>query len=162
MRLTVIFTLIAALVSSCAEPVNSPAKEQTVSTVSAEDKDVSQMNICIDINGTQLTATLADTTAAEELAQRLGDEPVTVTLDEYGGFEKVGMLPWSLTASDRRTDTSPCDIMLYQGNSMTIFYDRNSWSYTRLGRIDNVTADELKSILGEGSVTITLSLAEQQ
>lgn len=112
----------------------------------------------ISINGTELTATLADSTAAKELAEKLKAGPVTVTLNEYGGFEKVGKLPWSLTKTDESIVTEAGDIMLYQGDQMTIFYNSNSWSYTKLGHIDNITQDELKAVLGSGNVTVTLSI----
>ena len=118
----------------------------------------SEPKLLISVNGQELTASFADSTAATELAEKLKEEPVTVTLNEYGGFEKVGKLPWALTKSDEKIDTEPCDIMLYQGNQMTIFYNSNSWSYTKLGHIDNMTQDELQSLLGEGDVTVTLSL----
>ena len=49
--------------------------------------------------------------------------------------------------------------MLYNGNQIVIFYGSNSWSYTRIGKIDNVTQSELQTILGEGNCTITLSLS---
>jgi hypothetical protein len=39
-----------------------------------------------------------------------------------------------------------------------IYYDKNSWNFTKLGHIDNITQEELKAILGEGDVTVTLSL----
>ena len=117
-----------------------------------------ETKLLISVNGQELTASFADSTAAKELAEKLKAEPVTVTLNEYGGFEKVGKLPWSLTRTDASTETEPCDIMLYQGSQMTIFYNSNSWSYTKLGHIDNITQDELKDILGEGDVTITLSM----
>ncbi|MBP5268316.1 MAG: hypothetical protein J6Z29_07065 [Ruminococcus sp.] len=118
----------------------------------------SEAKLLISVNGQELAASFADSTAATELAEKLKAEPVTVALNEYGGFEKVGKLPWSLTRTDASTDTEPCDIMLYQGNQMTIFYNPNSWSYTKLGHIDNITQEELKAILGEGDVTVTLSL----
>ena len=118
------------------------------------------MEIIIDVNGNKLTAALADSTAAKELAEKLKADPITVTLNEYGGFEKVGKLPWSLTRTDASTETEPCDIMLYQGNQMTIFYNSNSWSYTKLGHIENTTQEELKALFGEGDVTVTLSLKE--
>lgn len=111
----------------------------------------------ISVNGTELTATLADSTAAKELAEKLKAEPVTVTLNEYGGFEKVGKLPWSLTKTDESIVTEAGDIMLYQGNQMTIFYNSNSWSYTKLGHIDNITGEELAKLFGEGNITVTLS-----
>ena len=131
---------------------------QTQNQSSADSKEVSEMKLYIEVNGKQLTATLADTAAAAELAQRLKDAPITVSLDEYGSFEKVGRLPWSLTKDDEKIKTKPCDIMLYQENQITIFYGSNSWSYTRLGRIENISQDELKNTFGDGDVTVTLSL----
>ena len=101
---------------------------------------------------------MADSTAAQELAEKLKNKPVTLTLEEYGGFEKVGSLPWSLMRSNEKTDTEPCDIMLYQGDKITIFYGTNSWEYTKLGHIENISLEELKSIFGKGNVTVTLSL----
>ena len=118
------------------------------------------MEITIDVNGNKLTAALADSTAAKELAEKLKSGSVTVTLNEYGGFEKVGDLPWSLTKSDKQVSTEPGDIMLYQGDQMTIFYNSNSWSYTKLGSIENTTQEELESLFGEGDITVTLSLKE--
>ena len=50
--------------------------------------------------------------------------------------------------------------MLYQGDQMTIFYNSNSWSYTKLGHIENKTQEELKALFGEGDITVTLSLKE--
>ncbi|HRR77030.1 MAG TPA: flavodoxin [Ruminococcus sp.] len=118
----------------------------------------SEVKLLISVNGQELTASFADSTAAKELAEKLKAEPITVTLNEYGRFEKVGKLPWSLTRTDASTETEPCDIMLYQGNQMTIFYNSNSWSYTKLGHIENTTQEELKALFGEGDITVTLSL----
>ena len=125
-----------------------------------QNNEQSEVKLMISVNGQELTASFADSTAAKELAEKLKAEPITVTLNEYGGFEKVGKLPWSLTRTDANTETEPCDIMLYQGNQMTIFYNSNSWSYTKLGHINNTTQEELKALFGEGDVTVTLSLKE--
>ena len=151
----IISILIGLMSSACGAPVSSGSGSNTSDVM-----EVSQMEIIIDVNDNKLTAALADSTAAKELAEKLKAEPVTVTLNEYGGFEKVGKLPWSLTRTDASTETEPCDIMLYQGNQMTIFYNSNSWSYTKLGHIDNITQEELKALFGEGDVTVTLSLKE--
>ena len=129
-------------------------KQEILCHVKAETK------LLISVNGQELTASLADSTAAKELAEKLKAEPVTVMLNEYGGFEKVGKLPWSLTRTDENIETNPCDIMLYQGNQMTIFYNSNSWSYTKLGSIENTTGEELKALFGEGDITATLSLKD--
>lgn len=116
-----------------------------------------KLKLKISVNGTELSAVLADSTAANELAEKLKAGPVTITLNEYGGFEKVGKLPWSLTKSDESTVTEAGDIMLYQGDQMTIFYNSNSWSYTKLGHIENITGEELEKLFGEGNITVTLS-----
>ncbi|MDE7247687.1 MAG: hypothetical protein K2N43_07345, partial [Lachnospiraceae bacterium] len=50
------------------------------------------------------------------------------------------------------------DIILYQGRTLTIYYDTNSWSLTPIGKIDDVDAEELREALGTGDVTVTLSL----
>ena len=151
----IISILIVLMSSSCGTPVSSGSGSNT-----SDVTEVSQMEIIIDVNDNKLTAALADSTAAKELAEKLKAEPITVTLNEYGGFEKVGDLPWSLTKTDEQLSTEPGDIMLYQGNQMTIFYNSNSWSYTKLGSIENTTQEELKALFGEGDVTVTLSLKE--
>lgn len=115
--------------------------------------------ITIEVNGHTLTAELADNEAARALAE-LAEEGFTAELSEYGGFEKVGKLPQSLPASDERVTTEAGDIMLYQGDQMTIFYNSNSWSYTRLGHITGVSQEELEDIFGEGDITVDISLAK--
>ena len=152
----IIISIVILLMSSaCGDPASRGSGTST-----SDVREVSQMEITIDVNGNKLTAALADSTAAKELAEKLKAEPVTVTLNEYGGFEKVGDLPWSLTKSDKQVSTEPGDIMLYQGDQMTIFYNSNSWSYTKLGSIENTTQEELESLFGEGDITVTLSLKE--
>ena len=118
-------------------------------------KEVQKMNISV--NGHILKAELADTQAANELYELIKNKPLTLTLNEYGNFEKVGKLPQSFTKSDEQITAQTGDIMLYQGNQMTIFYGENSWSYTRLGKIENVTEKELAEIFGDGNVTVTIS-----
>ena len=117
------------------------------------------MKMNIEVNEHTLTATLADNEAAKALSELLKDEPMVLDLNEYGSFEKVGTLPQSLPKNDERITTEPGDIMLYVGNQITFFYGSNTWSYTRLGKIDNVTQAELKEIFGDGNVTVTLSIA---
>ena len=75
----------------------------------------------------------------------------------YGGFEQVGSIGQNLTRNDKQTTTEPGDIVLYSGNQLVVFYGSNSWSYTRLGKI-NLSDEELENLLGNGDVTITLSM----
>lgn len=117
-----------------------------------------QTKILLSAGDSSMTATLADNDATRTLLSLLKSGPVTVKMDDYGGFEKVGSLPQALPISNSQITTSPGDIMLYQGSSIVIFYGSNTWSYTPLGKIDGATADNLRQWLGRGSITVTLSL----
>ena len=91
------------------------------------------------------------------LTELVKDEPLTVQMSMYGGFEQVGSLETSLPRDDVQTTTQAGDIVLYSGNQIVVFYGSNSWAYTRLGRITDKTAEELAELLGNGNVTLTLS-----
>lgn len=119
----------------------------------------SQTKVLLTVGGNTMTATLADNDATRELKELLDKEAITIRMSDYGGFEKVGALPQSLPTSNTQITTEPGDIMLYQGNNMVIFYGTNSWSYTRLGKIDGASVSDLKQFLGNGDISLTLSLA---
>ncbi len=120
-------------------------------------KENSDLNtIKIEINNKELIVELEENQATKELTQKLNDGDVVVNAQEYGGFEKVGSLGFSLTKDDKQIETKAGDIVLYQGNQISLFYNSNSWSYTKLGKVTNVSASELKDIVGTGDVTITL------
>ena len=117
-----------------------------------------QERINVTVDGVTRTILLSDSEAAKELKNRLSDGNVTVKMNDYGGFEKVGELPWSLPTTNRQISTVPGDVMLYQGNNIVIFYGTNSWSYTPLGKIEGATADEIRDFLGEGQIDAILSV----
>ena len=118
----------------------------------------SQTKVVLKVGGNTMTATLVDNEATRELTKLLEQGDLTIRMSDYGGFEKVGALPQSLPTSNTQITTVPGDIMLYQGNQIVIFYGSNSWSYTRLGKIDGATASNLRQFLGNGDITLTLSL----
>ena len=118
----------------------------------------SQTKVLLKVGGNTMTATLTDNEATRELTKLLKHGALTIRMSDYGGFEKVGALPQSFPTSNTQITTVPGDIMLYQGNQMVIFYGSNSWSYTRLGKIDGATASNLRQFLGNGDITLTLSL----
>lgn len=121
--------------------------------------DEPECNLIVEVNGTQLSAVIAKNEAGEELKRKLTEEKeIEVRLSEYGSFEKVGPLPWSLPTEDERITSEVGDIFLYQGDQITIFYGQNTWSYTRLGHILGMTQNELKEIFGAGDVTVKLFL----
>ena len=77
---------------------------------------------------------------------------------DYASMEKVGPIGTSLPTNDEQISTGAGDIILYQGNSLVIYYDTNSWNFTRIGKIEDVTREELLAALGSSDVTVTFSL----
>ena len=121
----------------------------------------SQTKLYLTANGMTKTATFVQNEATAELITLLKKGPITLTMTENGGFEKVGNLPQSLTTSDVRQTAQSGDIMLYVGNVMCIFYGSNTWAYTKLGSLDNMTSSEIKEFLKGNPVTVNLSLENE-
>ncbi len=105
-----------------------------------------------------LTATLADNSSVNALKEDLAKGPITIEMSDYGNMEKVGSLGKSYPRNDEQITTEAGDIILYQGSALVIYYAPNSWNFTRLGKIDSLTATELKQVLGSGSVSVVLSI----
>jgi hypothetical protein len=112
----------------------------------------------ITVNGHELTATIVNNSSAQALKEMLLKGPKTILMRDYGNMEKVGPLGQNLPRNDESITTKPGDIILYQGNSLVIYYDTNSWNFTKLGSINNITQNDLKRILGTGDVSVTLEL----
>ena len=101
---------------------------------------------------------LENNSSAEAFLDKIKKDPLSVDMQDYGSFEKVGDLPWSLPTNDEKITTKPGDIILYQGNKITIYYDENTWNFTKLGSINGVTGEDLKETLGDGDVTVEFSV----
>ena len=114
----------------------------------------------ITIDGQTQSATLVDNDATRELIAALQSAPITVTLND-NNFEIWGPLGRSLTTKNEQMTAQPGDIVLYNGSNICIFYAGNSWSYTRLGKIDGLSESELRTFLkaGESNISVTLSLS---
>lgn len=123
-----------------------------------EESIVAKHFLKIEIGGHVLYAEFADSDAARELQTRLETESITIEVSNYGGWEKVGDLPWSLPSEDEQLTAVEGDIMLYVGHSIVFFYGNNSWAYTRLGTILNEDGISLKEILGGNETEMILSV----
>lgn len=125
-------------------------------------QEESQMSdkIQITVDGKTLPIALENNAATKALVEALRAASITYTARDYGGFEKVGALSRSLPASDSQITTQAGDVILYSGNQLVLFYGSNSWSYTRIGKMEYGSMDALKSFLkaGEGDIRVTLSL----
>ena len=133
------------------------------SEAKAENNSTNNMNqtLYITIDGVTKTATLVGNAATQELVAKLQETPVTVTLND-NHFEIWGSLGFSLPTSNEQVNAQPGDIVLYSGQYICIFYGSNSYSYTRLGKIDGLTESELKTFLkaGESNISVTLSVSD--
>ena len=124
----------------------------------AADAEGASPALHITVNGVTLTAALSDNSSARAFRDLLAEGPRTIEMHDYAGMEKVGPLGRSLPANDEPIDTQAGDIILYQGDKIVLYYAPNSWDLTRLGRIDDAGAAELREILGGGDVSVTFSL----
>ena len=110
----------------------------------------------ITVGAYEWSATFENNSSAEEFQKLLSQGPLTIEMEDYGGFEKVGPLGTTLFRNDTRITTEPGDVILYQGNQITIYYGTNSWNFTRLAKIDDPSS--LQEKLGDGTVSVTFSL----
>lgn len=167
-----IFALAALCVgcgSAQAAPAAAPEPEQPPEATPAEEAPVSE----------QPLENKAESEEVETMRMRIGETDVEVVWEEneavealrelarsglriemsmYGGFEQVGPIGKSLPRDDRQISTQSGDIVLYSGNQLVVFYGSNSWAYTRLGKIVDKTSPELSELLGNGDVSITITL----
>ena len=132
--------------------------KRVASDESEETEADTAMKMNVQIGDQSFIATLEDNTAVREFIDMMKEAPVSIDMSDYSGFEKVGSLGRSLTTDNRQTTTGAGDIVLYNGDNIVMFYGSNSWSYTRIGHIDDLTGWE--EALGDGSITAVFSVEE--
>lgn len=142
------------------EPPESAEPVEEEPSQGEEETGMAQNVFYITAGDTTFTAVFADSSSAQALEELLEQGNLTIAMSDYGGFEKVGSLGSQLPQNNEQITTGPGDVILYQGNSITIYYDTNSWNFTRLGKIEDVTKEELLAALGAGDVEVILSLTE--
>ncbi len=123
-----------------------------------EEEDYMDNTMKITAGENTFTATFADNSSAEALKELLAEGPLTINMSDYASMEKVGPIGTSLPRNDEQITTGAGDIILYQGNALAIYYDTNSWNFTRIGKINDVTQAELLEVFGDGDVTVAFSL----
>ncbi len=121
-----------------------------------EETSMEQTTFSVSVGDATFSAAFSENSGAQAWKELLANGPITIAMSDYGSFEKVGSLGQSLPTSNRQTTTQSGDIMLYQGNQIVLFYGSNSWSYTPLGKIDDLTG--WTEALGSGDLSVTFSL----
>lgn len=142
--------------SKNSEIPSSTSTESTSSSKISPSEENSSVQINVNVGGQLFTATLEDNVATKEFVKMMENAPVSIDMSDYSGFEKVGSLGKTLPSNNQQMTTQSGDIVLYNGNQIVVFYGSNSWSYTKIGRIDNLAGWE--KALGSGNVTLIFSL----
>jgi hypothetical protein len=114
--------------------------------------------LIITIGGKPFGATLSDNSTAAAFKALL---PLSVSMSELNGNEKLYRLPTNLPAQPSRpVSIQSGDLMLYGANTVVLFYKSfpTTYSYTRIGRIDDPAG--LERAVGAGSVTVTFAVRQ--
>ena len=121
-----------------------------------------QQKLYLTIGGVTKTATLVSNSSTEALVAQLQQGDIIYEAHDYGNFEKVGALGFTFPENNTQITTEPGDLILYQGSNLCIYYDMNSWNFTRIGKLDNMTQADIKTWVnaGGGNVSVTLSVSE--
>lgn len=136
------------------ETEDTPTRPEQVTEGKSSRSATTQMNIKI---GTHtFSATLDDNPTAKAFQKLL---PLTLKMSELNGNEKFFRLPDELPALASNPGTIRSgDLLLYGSDTVVLFYKsfRTSYSYTRLGRINDPVG--LAAAVGSGSVSVTYEL----
>ena len=114
--------------------------------------------LIISVNNKELIVSLEDNSSVKALLEKLKEGNIIINAHDYGNFEKVGDLGFNLPKNDTYITTKPGDLILYQGNQITLYYDTNTYTFTKLGSVNNITKEELLNILGTEDVILELKL----
>ena len=147
----IIFTILASLICiqlfACSK---NNVIEHTNNSNNNSNTDTTKMKITI--GSAVFTATLNNNATATAFKAML---PLTINMSELNGNEKFYYFSTTLpTNASNVGNLQVGDLMLFGNNCLVLFYEgfNTTYSYTRLGRIDNTTG--LVAALGSGSVTV--------
>ena len=119
------------------------------------------MNMNIEVNGTDIQVKLCENSSARAVEELLRDGPLTLEMKDFAHMEKFGSLGAQLPANDGHITTEAGDVILSEGNLLVIYYAPNTWNFTRLGKVQNLSEKELRDVLGKGNIRATLTIEEK-
>ena len=114
-----------------------------------------ELRMWMTVGERRFAVTLTDNAAARAFAEL---PPLTLDMPDLNGNEKHASLPKELPTDASRPGTiRNGDLMLYGSRTLVVFYMtfESSYSYTRLGRVDDPTG--LAQALGPGGVRVVIS-----
>lgn len=169
MIFSILFLLCIFALPACTQEEDIPdpvdqGNTETADTQEAESSDDTETDadeeafaMKMRINDTDVKVSWENNDSVKALSELASQGDVTIEMDAYGGFEQVGPIGTTLPSNDASIKAKPGDIMLYTSDQMVIFYGFNSWSYTRLGRITDKSASELRELLNGRGITVTIT-----
>lgn len=116
----------------------------------------------IEVNGHTIQVELYKNSSAEAVRELLKKGPLTISMKDYANMEKFGSFGVHLPTNDAHITTEAGDVILSEGHLLVIYYAPNTWNFTRLGRVKNISEAELKKVLGKGNITVTLTLDQTE
>ena len=131
--------------------------EENILTIEKENMNTNNV-INLKIWNAAFDVMLEENSATKALIEKLHEWDIVVNAREYWWFEKVWNLGFDLPRADKQITTEPGDLVLYQWNQISLFYESNSWSYTKLWKVQMISKDGLKEILWDWDVTLVFSL----
>ena len=138
---------------------NAEGKESVILTQEEQKEEGKEtVTMKMKIGTTSVDVVWEENEAVDALKEIVKENTMVIQMSMYGGFEQVGSLGFSIPRNDMQTVTEAGDIVLYSGNQIVVFYGSNSWSYTRLGKINGKSREELEQLLGQRDVEIIISM----
>ena len=142
---------------SGAETNTNESKEQA-KMKKTDESTLADNQIRVTVGSSSFIVNLEDNETAKALREMITDEDLTISASNYGGFEKVCQLGKTLPRNDKQITTEAGDVMLYSGNQIVFFYGANSWSYTKIGKVEALSIEKLESVLSGSETEVILSI----
>lgn len=137
---------------------NTNESKEQAEMKKTDESTLADNQIRVTVGSSSFIVNLEDNETAKALREMITDEDLTISASNYGGFEKVCQLGKTLPRNDKQITTEAGDVMLYSGNQIVFFYGANSWSYTKIGKVEASSIEELESVLSGSETEVILSL----
>ena len=129
-------------------------KQASTKAESSEGEDVASMKLYI--NETEIPVIWEENRSVREIMEEAAKGDIIVEMSMYSDNEQVGSLGRSYISNNKQTTTHNGDIVLYNSSNIVVFYGSNSWSYTRLGKM-NLSESEVTAMLSNGDVQLKIT-----
>lgn len=107
------------------------------------------------VNDIEIPVVWENSDTVAQLKNDVAKEDIIVEMSMYSDNEQVGSLEKSYKTNDEWITTYNGDVVLYDSNKIVVFYESNSWNYTRLGKI-NLSKKEVKDLFAKENITLSL------